>query len=189
MSKAFTKENDSPEDDDPDIEGEEGPSIPKGSKNYITPIGFKKLKDEFSKLMNEERPELTKTIAWAAGNGDRSENADYIYGKRRLREIDRRIRFFTKRIENAEVIDPGQINLDEVRFGATVTIQDTEDGTEKTYTIVGIDEIDMSKNRISWTSPLAVALLKSQEGDVINFKSPKGMRELEVIQIIYKSLS
>lgn len=186
MSKAFINENSGGDEDDID---EEGPRIPAGSKNYMTPSGFKKLKDEFSKLMNEERPELTKTIAWAAGNGDRSENADYIYGKRRLREIDRRIRFLTKRIENAEVIDPGQLNLDEVRFGATVTIQDAEEENKKTYTIVGIDEIDMSQNRISWTSPLAVALLKAQEGDVVHFRSPKGMRELEVIRIVYQSLN
>ena len=183
MSKAFTKDTDFSDDDDLD---DEGPKIPAGSKNYITPGGFKKLKEEFSKLMNDERPALTRTIAWAAGNGDRSENADYIYGKRRLREIDRRIRFLTKRIESAEIIDPGQLDLDEVRFGATVTIRD--ENAEKTYTIVGIDEIDMSKNRISWTSPLAVALLKAQEGDVINFRSPKGMRELEIVKILYLSV-
>ncbi|QQR80355.1 MAG: transcription elongation factor GreB [Deltaproteobacteria bacterium] len=185
MSKAFVREEDSQEDD---LE-EEGPKIPLGSKNYITPNGFKKLKDEFSALMNEERPALTKTIAWAAGNGDRSENADYIYGKRRLREIDRRIRFLTKRIESAEVIDPATLNLDEVRFGATVTLMDLDDETEKTYTIVGVDEINMSKNHISWTSPLATAILKAQEGDVINFRSPKGLRELEVLKIVYQSLA
>ncbi len=182
MSKAFVNEDKAADEDDLD---EEGPKIPSGSKNYITPAGFKKLKDELSKLLNDERPELTKTITWAAGNGDRSENADYIYGKRRLREIDRRIRFLTKRVEAAEVIDPATLTLTEVRFGATVTVRD-EDAAEKTYTIVGIDEIDMSKNHISWTSPLASALLKSQEGDIVNFRSPKGLRELEVIKIAYR---
>lgn len=182
MSKAFIKE---PEQEiDEDDEAAE-PTIPIGVKNYITPHGFKKLKDELHHLLYKERPELTTVIAWAASNGDRSENADYIYGKRRLREIDKKIRFLTKRLEIAEVVDPKNIKATEVLFGATVTIED-EKGEHKTYSIVGIDEVNLPKNQISWISPLAKALLKGKVGDIVNFKTPKGTREYEIIKIKYE---
>jgi transcription elongation factor GreB len=184
MSKAFTKEPDPTLEEDDEIPE---PSIPKGSKNYITPQGFKRLQDELHKLLHDERPALTAVVAWAAGNGDRSENADYIYGKRRLREIDRRIRFLQKRLEAAEVVEPVRQSGDQVFFGATVTVRD-EDGNEKTVTIVGVDEIELEKNRISWVSPLALALRKARVGEVVSFRSPKGARELEVIEIVYRAL-
>ncbi len=183
MSKAFTREDDASTEVDPE-DGEEENPLPKGTKNYMTPGGFKRLKDELHDILHVKRPQLTATIAWAASNGDRSENADYIYGKRRLREIDRRIRFLTKRIESAEVIDPATRQSDQVFFGATVTVAD-EEGVEKTYTIVGIDEIELSKNRISWISPLARALLKAHEGDSVTFQSPKGQRELDIVKVEY----
>lgn len=157
------------------------------SKNYITPAGFKRLQDELHRLLNDERPKLCEVIAWAAGNGDRSENADYTYGKRRLRQIDSRVRFLNKRIDAAEVVDPAQTSSEKVFFGATVTVRD-EDGEEKTYTIVGADEIDLARNRISWVSPLALALLKKQAGDVVEFRSPKGLRELEIVEIRYEAV-
>lgn len=190
MSKAFVREDTDVEDSFTDDE-DESPAlkIPAGSKNYITPKGFERLKSELHDLLHKKRPELTAVIAWAAGNGDRSENADYIYGKRRLREIDRRIRFLSKRLELSEIVDPAQRNgtTDQVFFGATVTIRD-EEGEEKTYAIVGIDEIDLPKNHISWTSPLARALFKSRVGDVVTFQSPKGPREMEVMEITYQTI-
>jgi len=181
MTKAFTKES----DDEFEAE-EESPKVP-GGKNYITPGGFKRLKDEFDRLMDEERPKLCEVIAWAAGNGDRSENADYTYGKKRLRQIDGRIRFLTKRMQSAEVVDPAKRNSEQVFFGATVTVRD-EDGNQKSYTIVGVDEIDLNKSRISWVSPLASALLKKSIGDTITFQSPKGPRELEIRDVCYKAV-
>jgi transcription elongation factor GreB len=166
---------------------ESAPPIPAGTKNYITPAGHKRLKDEALHLLDKERPELVKVIQWAASNGDRSENADYIYGKRRLREIDRRIRFLTKRLDLAEVVDPAARDdgTDQVFFGATVTLAD-EHGKEKTYTIVGIDEADVTRGRISWISPLARALLKRREGDQITFKAPGGDQVLEIVEVEYK---
>lgn len=155
-----------------------------GKKNYITPAGAEKLKAELSHLLNVERPEVTRTVSWAAGNGDRSENGDYIYGKKRLREIDRRIRFLTKRLEIAEIIDPAQVQAPDIRFGATVTLAD-EEGRKRTYTIVGVDEVDVPSGRISWISPLATALLGYREGDVVNFRSPRGVEELEILAIRY----
>ncbi|HBF12025.1 MAG TPA: transcription elongation factor GreB [Deltaproteobacteria bacterium] len=184
MSKAFVKESDNNQEDDELLKL---PPIPAGSKNYITPRGAKKLTDELRHLLHTERPKLTEVIAWAAGNGDRSENADYIYGKRRLREIDRRIRFLEKRIEAFDVIDPASIRSDIILFGATVTVCD-EEGNEKTYSIVGIDESEASRGHISWISPLARALLKSKKGDVVTFPSPKGIREIEVIKIVYEEI-
>jgi transcription elongation factor GreB len=184
MSKAFTKEPETTLEEDEEIPD---PPIPKGSKNYITPQGFKCLQDELHKLLHEERPSLTAVVAWAAGNGDRSENADYIYGKRRLREIDRRIRFLQKRLESAEVVDPLRQSGDQVFFGATVTVRD-EKGNEKIISIVGVDEINLEKNRISWVSPLALALRKARVGEVVSFRSPKGPRELEVIEVVYRAL-
>lgn len=157
------------------------------TKNYITPGGFRALQAELKQLRTKERPKLTETIAWAAGNGDRSENGDYIYGKKRLREIDKRIRFLLKRIENAEVIDPAQQKGTEVRFGATVTILD-EDGNEKTYSIVGTDEMNIEKGKISYVSPLASALLRRKEGDVITFRSPRGEQEIEILEVVYRDL-
>lgn len=156
-------------------------------KNYITPSGFKRLQDELKQLRTVERPKITETVAWAAGNGDRSENGDYLYGKKRLREIDRRIRFLLKQIENAEVVDPLKIKAPDVRFGATVVIED-EEGERKTYTIVGKDEMDIAKGRISWVSPLARALIKKKVGDVFTFRSPKGEQDLEIISIQYKEV-
>lgn len=184
MSKAFTKESDGESDDsEPDVSA----SVP-GGKNYITPAGAERLREELKQLRYIERPEVTKVVAWAAGNGDRSENADYQYGKKRLREIDRRMRFLAKRLEAAEVVDPLSINADHVLFGATVTIR-YEDDTERTYTIVGVDELDIEKGRISWMSPLARALMKSREGDVVTFNSPKGMQELEIVKVEYLPIS
>jgi transcription elongation factor GreB len=173
-------------EDDEDSEGV--PPIPPGSKNYMTPQGHARLKNEALHLLDKERPELVKVIAWAASNGDRSENADYIYGKRRLREIDRRIRFLTKRLEAAEVIDPAaREQCDQVFFGATVTVMH-EDGQEHTYSIVGIDEADVARGRISWVSPLARALVKHREGDQIVFKTPGGDQVLEVVRVEYVEL-
>jgi len=180
MSKAFVKDTD--EQDAPDETTEVSP--PALGKNYITPAGFKRLQEEFKDLMYRERPEVTRVVAWAAGNGDRSENADYTYGKRRLREIDRRLRFLSRQIENAEIVDPAAIQSDQVLFGATVTIIN-DNGAEKTYAIVGIDEVDISQGRISWASPLAVALHKMRVGDVVTVQAPQGTQEVELIKIQY----
>jgi transcription elongation factor GreB len=159
--------------------------IPPGARNYISPAGHRKLKDEALRLLDKERPELVKVIAWAASNGDRSENADYIYGKRRLREIDRRIRFLTKRLDAAEVVDPtARQPTDQVFFGATVTVCD-EAGRESTYAIVGIDEADATRGRISWISPLARALLKRREGDEFVFQAPGGEQTLAILRVEY----
>lgn len=182
MSKAFVKEdNDNDENDDFD---EKESSLPKGTKNYITPTGFEKLRTELKELLDVKRPELVKTVAWAASNGDRSENADYIYGKRKLREYDRRIRFLQKRLEIAEIVDPKKQSGDRVLFGATVTIEN-EAGNKNTYQIVGIDESDPSQKKISWIAPLAKALLNSKTGETVSFQSPKGVEELTVLEIRY----
>lgn len=157
-------------------------------KNYITPRGFKRLQDELHQLTRIERPEVTKTVAWAASNGDRSENADYIYGKKRMREIDKRVRFLTARIELAVVVDPESVKSNKVQFGATVTISDEDDGEEKTVSIVGVDEIATSKNQISWRSPLGSSLIGKQVGDTILLKIPAGTKSYEIIEIVYKSI-
>ena len=184
MNKAFTKESDQDNED----QDATAPPLPAGLKNYITPTGFKRLKDEALHLLDKERPELVKVIQWAASNGDRSENADYIYGKRRLREIDRRIRFLTKRLDAAVVVDPAtREETDQVFFGATVTLMQ-EDGAEKIYSIVGIDEADVSRGRISWISPLAKALIKAREGETVTVKTPGGDEKLEVVGIEYKAI-
>jgi len=187
MSKAFTRENDNPtEDDEDDSSG--ASALPAGVKNYMTPAGHARLNAEFEHLWKVERPKLVETIHWAASNGDRSENGDYIYGKKRLREIDRRIRYLTKRLDNAEVVDPAtREETDQVFFGATVTLLD-ELGTEASYSIVGIDEAEPSKNRISWVSPMARALLKAREGDVVNLMTPAGKRELEILEVRYRAI-
>jgi transcription elongation factor GreB len=182
MSKAFTKETDQ-EDDDLDTGA---PALPAGTKNYMTRDGHRQMREEFERLVKVDRPELVKVVSWAAGNGDRSENGDYIYGKKKLREIDKRIRFLTKRLENAVVVDPTeQENVEQVFFGATVCICDG-DGTEATYQIVGIDEANVSVGRISWISPLAKALMKAREGDLVRFQSPAGLREIEIVEIRYE---
>ena len=185
MSKAFTKENDDAEDDD----GEEGASpLPAGSKNYITPGGHQRLKKEFDYLLKKDRPTVTAAVSWAAKNGDRSENADYQYGKKRLREIDRRLRFLTKRLDIAEVVDPENPRDDEIAeqvfFGATVTYAN-EKGIENIVTIVGVDEVDMKRNHISWISPIARALMKSRPGDAVVLRAPGGVEELDVIDVRY----
>lgn len=183
MSKAFTRESDY---DDEDLEPAE--QLPVGAKNYITPNGYRKLQEELDHLWKVERPALVKTITWAASNGDRSENGDYIYGKKRLREIDRRVRFLRKRLELAEVVDPAQrVECEQVFFGATVTVCDA-DGCESTYSIVGVDEADVAGGRISWVSPLARALLKLREGEVAMLRTPTGINELEVTCIVYCEL-
>ena len=181
MNKAFVRESDG--DDEENL----SPSLklPPGSKNYITPAGHARLKDELEHLIKRERPHVVEIVAWAASNGDRSENGDYIYGKRRLREIDRRIRFLTKRLDIAEVVDPlRQGDNDQVFFGARVTIADA-DGQENTYTIIGVDEADVLRGRISWISPLARALIKNREGDSIRFQSPVGIREIDILEVVY----
>ncbi|HLW05120.1 MAG TPA: transcription elongation factor GreB [Azoarcus sp.] len=184
MSKAFTKEDDG-DGDDENLPVAVRP--PAGSKNYITRRGYDALRAELEELVKRERPKLVETVAWAAGNGDRSENGDYIYGKKRLREIDRRIRFLIKRIEDAEVVDPEQqAGNDQVFFGALVTIADVESDEEQTWQIVGIDEADTTQGRISWISPLARALLRAHEGDAVRFMSPAGPREIEILEVRYE---
>jgi len=165
---------------------DEAPALARGVKNYITPAGHARLRAELKQLLDEERPELVRTVAWAASHGDRSENGDYIYGKKRLREIDRRIRFLTKRLDNAEVVDPvAREATEQVFFGATVTYVDGG-GEERTITIVGMDEVDPPRNRVSWIAPVARALIKSRIGDVVSFQSPRGLEELEIIDVRYE---
>ena len=184
MNKAFVRESDG--DDEEELPP--GLQIPAGAPNYITPAGHARLKNELEHLVKRERPQVVEIVAWAASNGDRSENGDYIYGKRRLREIDRRIRFLTKRLDIAEVVDPlRQGDNDQVFFGACVTVADA-DGNENTYTIVGVDEADVARGRISWISPLARALIKSREGDTVRFQSPLGIREIDIVEVIYQSI-
>jgi transcription elongation factor GreB len=180
MSKAFVKESND-EADLPDAP----PAVPVGFKNYMTPRSHRLMQDELRQLLRVERSKVVETVAWAAGNGDRSENGDYIYGKRRLREIDRRIRFLTKRLESAEVVDPRQQKrLDQVFFGATVTYA-TEDGTETTITIVGIDEADFARGQVSWVSPIARALTRAHKGDTVELRAPAGVEQIEVLEIRY----
>jgi transcription elongation factor GreB len=179
MSKAFTRETDG-EDDDLTL-----PPLPAGSKNYITPQGYAFLRAELFELIDNERPRIVEIVHWAASNGDRSENGDYHYGKKRLREIDRRIRFLTKRLEIAEITDPcNHHGKDQVFFGATVTYVD-EAGVERTVTILGIDEADSLKAEVTWVSPIARALLKAREGDVVKLVTPVGVQEVEVVEVRY----
>jgi transcription elongation factor GreB len=183
VSKAFTRETDTDADDD-DGDGS-APALPSGSKNYMTPAGYARLRDELLQLMDEERPKVVEAVHWAAKNGDRSENGDYLYGKKRLREIDRRIRFLTKRLEIAEVTDPSvHHGSDQVFFGATVRYVD-ETGDERSVTILGIDEADSAKSQVSWISPIARALLKSREGDVVKLVTPGGTHEVELLSVSY----
>lgn len=182
MNKAFVKESDGDEDDEVGL-----PPVPPGAKNYITPQGYQRIREELLQLIDTERPEVVKIVHWAASNGDRSENGDYIYGKRRLREIDRRIRFLTKRLDLAEVVDPSvHQGSDQVFFGATVTYLNGA-GIEQTITIVGIDELDPLKGKISWVSPVARALTKSREGDVVTLTTPAGDDALEILNVTYPS--
>ncbi len=180
MSKAFTKETDKEDD-----ELEEPQPLPAGLKNYMTPRGFAMLQQELRQLMQVERPKVVEVVAWAAGNGDRSENGDYIYGKKRLREIDKRARYLSKKLESAEVVDPKlQQGLNKVFFGATVTYA-KEDGSQQTVTLVGVDETSITENRISWIAPVARALMKAAVGDEVEIKSPSGVETAQVLAIKY----
>jgi transcription elongation factor GreB len=180
MSKAFIKEPES----DVDYE-DEVLEFPPGTKNYITPEGLQRLQEEFDRLQKVERPQTVETVAWAAGNGDRSENGDYIYGKRRLREIDRRLRYLRKRMEIAEVVDPArQKDHERVYFGAKVVYRNSRN-EEKTVRIVGIDEARPDHDEVSWISPVAKALLRSGEGDLVDVRTPHGVERIEVVKISY----
>lgn len=182
MNKAFVKESDGDDEDDP---GPGAAPLPAGAKNYITTQGYRRLRAELAHLMTEERPAVVQVVSWAASNGDRSENGDYIYGKKRLREIDRRMRFLTKRLEIAEVIDPAtQPNKDQVFFGATVLYSD-KSGQEYRVTIVGVDEAEPLQGTISWISPVARALTKAREGDVVTLRTPVGLDELDILEVSY----
>ena len=180
MSKAFTKETDASDEDELVL-----PALPAGGKNYITPAGYARLRDELLDLIDNERPKVVEVVHWAASNGDRSENGDYLYGKKRLREIDRRIRFLTKRLEIAEVVDPSlHAGSNQVFFGSTVTYIDDE-GIKRTITIMGIDEADSRESQVSWISPVARALLKAHVGDEVLLPTPGGVRSLEVVAVQY----
>ena len=180
MSKAFTREETAGDDDDAAL-----PQVPAGTRNYITPAGYARLRSELLDLIDVERPKVVDVVHWAASNGDRSENGDYLYGKRRLREIDRRIRFLTKRLEVAELTDPSVHHGNEqVLFGAEVTYID-EDGTRTTVVILGIDEADSARGEVTWVSPIARTLLKARVGDVLRFVTPGGTKEIEVVGVRY----
>jgi transcription elongation factor GreB len=184
MNKAFVKENEQSEDDDQD---NAAPAIPAGAKNYMTPDGHQAMKTEFLRLIDVDRPEVVSIVSWAASNGDRSENGDYIYGKRRLREIDRRLRFLSKRLDIAEVVDPRvHHGSDQIFFGATV-VYENHLGEEVTVTIVGVDEFDPLHGKISWVSPVARALTKAKIGDTVSLQTPLGMDELTILDVTYPS--
>ena len=184
MNKAFTRESESEEDDELQL-----PGLPPVGKNYITPGGYSRLRAELLDLIDVERPRVVDSVHWAAGNGDRSENGDYLYGKKRLREIDRRIRFLTKRLEIAEVTDPSlHHGSDQVFFGATVTYVDQSD-LQRTITILGIDEADSAQAQVSWVSPIARTLLKARRGDALKLITPLGVQEIEVIEVQYPAAS
>ena len=184
MSKAFVRDDAEVAGGDADPPGFE--AIPAGSKNYITPAGHQRLRHELLHLLDEERPEVVRVVSWAASNGDRSENGDYLYGKKRLREIDRRIRFLTKRLELAEVVDPElRRGTTQAFFGATVRFLRNGE-REETVTIVGVDEVEPATGRISWISPVGRALLKANEGDLVSLKVPGGVDELEVMEVLYR---
>jgi transcription elongation factor GreB len=180
MSKAFVRD-----DAEPEEEGEAPPEPLPGGKNYITPAGYARLKAELRQLVESERPEVVKVVSWAASLGDRSENADYLYGKKRLREIDRRVRFLIKRLEAAEVVDASGRETDQVFFGATVRLR-SESGQARTVTIVGADEVDAARGRVSWISPIARALLKAREGDRVTLHTPVGEERLEILEVSYE---
>jgi len=181
MNKAFVKESDESDDD---LELNQ-PDVPAGAKNYITPVGHRRLRDELLQLLDNDRPEVVRLVSWAASNGDRSENGDYIYGKRRLREIDRRIRFLTKRLDLAEVVDATkQEHVDQVFFGATVDYAG-DDGIVHTVTIVGVDEVDLEHGHVSWISPVARALLKGKIGDTVPLHTPAGVQQIDILGVRY----
>jgi len=179
MSKAFVKED----SEAPEAAESAAPALPAGGKNYITPEGFARLKAELRQLVEVERPEVVRTVSWAASNGDRSENGDYLYGKKRLREIDRRVRFLIKRLESAEVVDPRGRDTDQVFFGATVRVKGREG--EREVTIVGVDEVDPARGHVSWISPIARALLKAREGDAVIVRTPAGDEVLQILEVRY----
>ncbi len=182
MNKAFVRESSS-EDDDDLPEG--ATPLPAGTKNYITAGGYTRLRDELMHLIDVERPDIVQIVSWAASNGDRSENGDYLYGKKRLREIDRRIRFLTRRLDKAEVVDPSlQGDNDQIFFGATVTYVN-QSGEETTITIVGMDEVDLDSNRVSWISPIAKALIKAREGDTVALRTPAGVEQIDILEVRY----
>jgi transcription elongation factor GreB len=178
MSKAFIREDAGSPEDAP-----EAPSAAPGGKNYISPAGFARLKEELRQLVEVERPQVVQTVAWAASNGDRSENGDYIYGKRRLREIDRRVRFLIKRLENAEVVDSSGRDTDQVFFGASVRLRSASG--ERKITILGLDEVDAAQGVVSWVSPIARALLKAREGDTVTLRTPGGEEKLHILEVSY----
>src|SRR3954465_6909547 len=183
MSKAFVKD-DAEAGDAPDTpEAPDAPALPRGSKNYITAEGFERLQAEKKQLLEVDRPEVVRTVGWAASLGDRSENADYIYGKRRLREIDRRVRFLIKRLEAAEIVRSSGRDSDQVFFGAQVRVRGTSG--ERTLRIVGIDEVDPAKGCVSWISPIARALIKAREGDTVRLRTPAGEEQLEILEVDY----
>jgi transcription elongation factor GreB len=183
MSKAFTRETDAADDED---DGDAGlPPLPAGTRNYMTPAGYKRLRAELMQLLDAERPKMVEVVSWAAKNGDRSENGDYLYGKKRLREIDRRIRFLTRRLDIAEVADPSvHHGSDQIFFGATITYAN-EQGEERTITIKGIDEADNLQGEVSWVAPIARALLKAREGDEVSMQTPGGTQRIEVLAVCY----
>jgi transcription elongation factor GreB len=179
MSKAFVKEETAPED--PELEA---PPLPAGGRNYITPEGYARLEAELRQLSEVERPQVVETVSWAASNGDRSENGDYIYGKKRLREIDRRVRFLIKRLESAVIVRSAGRDTDQIFFGATVKTRSRE--AERVITIVGMDEVDPSQGRVSWVSPIARALIKARKGETVTLRSPSGEERLEIVEVSYQ---
>jgi transcription elongation factor GreB len=178
MSKAFVRDDGEAPDDEPEV-----PAVAPGGKNYISPAGFARLKAELKQLVEAERPEVVKTVAWAASLGDRSENADYLYGKKRLREIDRRVRFLIKRLEAAEVVDSSGRDTDQVFFGACVKVRMKDE--ERTITILGVDEVDPANGIVSWISPIAKALIKAREGDTVMVRTPIGEEKIEILEVSY----
>lgn len=188
MNKAFTRES-AHDDQDDELDNDAARQLPMGIKNYITPQGYARLQAELLDLIDKQRPEVVQIVSWAAKNGDRSENGDYIYGKKRLREIDKRIRFLSKRLETSQVVDPTvHSGADRIFFGACVRYINKA-GQETTITIVGVDEIDVARNYISWRSPIAQALLKAHVGDQVTVKTPSGLEQIEILDVTYTSFS
>jgi transcription elongation factor GreB len=182
--KSKSKSATAQQDDEDDSTGPRS----RGDRNYVTPQGYARLKDELTCLLNVARPDLVKVVSWAASNGDRSENGDYLYGKKRLREIDRRIRYLTRRLDSSEVVDPAARGAtDQIFFGATVTYVE-DNGAEQTITIVGLDEVDPARGRVSWISPVAAALIKHSSGDTVNLRTPAGVRQIDIVDVRYEAL-